>query len=75
MARGFDLFEVESREALAAAVLAAAQPTYQLARANPFMVVIAGTRCRLAFREGIHEIRAAKVAAQIRKTPAAAFRP
>ena len=49
-------FEVTSKEALRAAINAAAQPTYEEAKRNPVRIQFNTTV--LTFKEGISEIRA-----------------
>ena len=67
-------YEVSGREELAAAVLAAAQPTHELARANPVVITLLDTSCRYFFRNGIHERRADGIARRISRTPQGAFK-
>jgi len=68
-------FEVFTKTQLKHALLAGAYPTYELARANPFTVELAGTRLRLRFPNGLHEVRAAKMLRNFARTPAKAFKP
>lgn len=68
-------FAVSNRDQLKHALLAGAYPTYELARANPFTVELAGTRLRLAFPRGLHERDAERMARKVRRTPAKAFTP
>lgn len=58
-------FIVETPAALSAAILAGASPTYEAARANPFVVRF-GT-CRYTFKEGLHEKTAQRIARNARK--------
>ena len=66
-----DEYVVETRAQLAQAVLAAAQPTFEEARKNPAQIICGTTK--YTFKEGIHESRAKKIAANIRRTSAAAW--
>lgn len=70
-----DEIEVESRDALAVAVLNAAQPTFEAAKQNPVSIRLVGTNTVYTFREGVTERRAAQIARLIRRTPRAAFKP
>lgn len=49
-------YEVDTKSQLKAAIRAAAQPTYEAARANP--VLITWGRARYLFTNGIHATRA-----------------
>ena len=53
---------------------AAAQPTYELARANPVSIKLLNTSARYLFKDGLHEDRAANLEREIRKTPRKAFK-
>lgn len=66
-------FVVEGRDELAAAVLAAAEPTYEEARRNPVVIHLLNTSCKYFFKEGITWRRADDLAATIRKQPRKAF--
>ena len=68
-------FEVFTKTQLKHALLAGAYPTYELARANPFTVELAGTRLRLSFPNGLHESLAKKMTGRLHQTPAKAFKP
>lgn len=59
-------YEVHSRAQLIAAVLAAAQPSFAAARANP--VRITWGRCVYRFAEGIETLRAVQLVREIRRT-------
>lgn len=67
-------FEVQGRQELAAAILAAAHPTYEQARANPVLIKLLGTSCRYLFREGLHQRQAEAIASRVRKAPAGVFK-
>ena len=58
-------YEVHSRAQLIAAVQAAAQPTFEAAKANP--VRITWGRCVYRFGEGIHATRVDLLVRSIRK--------
>ena len=65
---------VENRAGVACAIKAAAQPTFLLARDNPFVVRVADLpNYSLTFREGITTRRAEKLAAAVNKLPKGAF--
>ena len=67
-------FEVEGRAELAAAVLAAAQPTFEAARRNPVTIRLLGTSARYMFKEGIQEGRAEQILKNLSRTPKGAFK-
>ena len=67
-------FEVEGRAELAAAVLAAAQPTFETARRNPVTIRLLGTSARYMFKEGIQEDRAERILKNLSRTPKGAFK-
>ena len=58
-------YEVTNRAGLIAAVNAAAQTTFEAAKANP--VRITWGRCTYRFAEGIHATRAEKLVQKIRR--------
>ena len=58
-------FVVETPAQLSAALLAAAEDTYEAARDNPFQIRF-GT-AKYTFREGLHRFRAAHIALAARK--------
>lgn len=66
-------FEVGGRAELAAAVLAAAQPSFELARANPVTIKLLNTSCAYLFKEGIQQSRAERVVKNIARSPRGAF--
>lgn len=70
-------YEVQGRAELAAAVLAAvlaaAQPTFEQARANPVVIKLLGTNCVYKFKNGIHYARAERLVRDIAKTRKGAF--
>jgi hypothetical protein len=66
-------YEVEGKDALIAAVRAAAQPTHEAARQCPVSIRLLGTRCKYLFPDGSVEGRAEQIARRIRKIPARAF--
>lgn len=66
-------FVVESRDGLAAAVLAGACNTYDEAKANPFRIRMEGHRTVYTFHHGLHIREAMKRAANIRKYPKRIF--
>jgi hypothetical protein len=68
-------FQVFTRDQLKHALLAGAYPTYEAARSNPFTVELAGTPLRLKFPRGLHERDAQKMARNVGRTPAKAFKP
>lgn len=68
-------FEVFTKTQLKHALLAGAYPTYEMARANPFTVEVAGLGWRIQFPSGLHERDAAKMARAVHRTPASAFKP
>ncbi len=59
-------YEVTNRAGLIAAVNAAAQATFDAAKANP--VRITWGRCTYRFAEGIHATRARQLVRDIRRT-------
>jgi hypothetical protein len=65
---------VGGRAELCAAVRAAAQPTFELARANPVSIKLLGTSARYLFKEGLHETRAVRLEREINRTPKGAFK-
>lgn len=67
-------FEVEGRAELAAAVLAAAQPTFEAARRNPVTIRLLNTSCVYLFKEGIQEGRAERILKNLSRTPKGAFK-
>lgn len=67
-------YEVTGRDELCAAVRAAAQPTYELARDNPVSIKLLATSAHYLFKAGLHEERAISLERQIRKTPREAFK-
>lgn len=66
-----DEYVVETKAQLAAAVAAAAQPSFEEAKKNPVRIDFGSTR--YTFNEGIHESRAKQIVANIRRTSAAAW--
>jgi hypothetical protein len=62
-----DEFVVDSRDGLIAAVKAAAVPTYEEARKNPFCVQ--WDSARFTFKEGVTERRADSIATSARRIP------
>ena len=62
---------VESKSALVAAIKAGAQPTFELAKANPFIVRLG--KCVYTFKDGLHERRSREIIKNIHRTPARAF--
>lgn len=66
-------YEVTNRAGLIAAVNAAAQATFEAAKANP--VRITWGRCTYRFAEGIHATRAKQLVRDIRRTVPARSRP
>lgn len=67
-------YEVTGRAELAAAVKAAAQPSYEKARLNPVIITLLGTSCRYFFPNGITEGKAERLVTKIARTPSGAFR-
>jgi hypothetical protein len=67
-------YEVTGRAELCAAVRAAAQPTFELARANPVSIKLLGTSASYLFKEGLHETRAVRLEREINRTPKGAFK-
>jgi len=67
-------YEVENKSGLAAAILAAAQPTFPLAVANPFTVSLIGTRFKVICPQGLTENRARSIARRVRRLSAAHFK-
>lgn len=67
-------YEVTGRDELCAAVRAAAQPTFEQARANPVSIKLLGTSAQYLFKEGLHETHAARIERKIRNTPRGAFK-
>ena len=68
-------FHVANKDQLKHALLAGAYPSYAEARANPFTVELAGTPLRLSFPRGLHERDAQRMARNVSRTPAKAFKP
>ena len=66
-----DEFIVETRDGVAAAIKAAAQPSYEKARANPFIVRF--MRTVYTFQWGVTEANAKHITRNIRRTPESAF--
>lgn len=66
-------YEVTGRAELAAAVKAAAQPSYEMARLNPVAITLLGTSCRYLFPNGITQGKAERIVTKIARTPARAF--
>jgi hypothetical protein len=66
-------YEVEGKDALIAAVRAAAQRTHEAARQCPVSIRLLGTSCKYLFPDGIVEGHAEQIARRIRKIPARAF--
>ena len=66
-----DQMIVRSKPELVAAIKAGAQPTFELAKANPFTVRL-GT-VKYTFKDGLHERRAREIVREIHRTPAKAF--
>ena len=56
---------VESSAQLAAAVAAAAQPTFELAKASPFRITWGTTV--YTFKQGVHEARARSIVRNIKR--------
>jgi len=71
MSKDTEQYVVESRDQLVAAINAAACPTFEEARANPVTVSLGTTTYK--FREGVAEIRAKEIVANIRKVTKRAF--
>ena len=63
-------YEVTGR----AELRAAAQPTFELARANPVSIKLLNTSARYLFKGGLHEARAVSLERQINRTPEEAFK-
>ena len=68
-------YEVGSKGELAAAIQAAAQPTFELARSNPVTIRLLNTSCTYLFKEGVQESRAQRILKNLTRTPAGAFKP
>lgn len=64
-------YTVHNKAELAAAVAAAAQPSYAEARTNPVKIHLGTTK--YTFKEGIHEQRAAHILGRLRKMNPAFF--
>jgi hypothetical protein len=65
---------VENRAGVAAAINAAARPTHEEARQNPFVVRVDGLpKYEMRFNEGVTARRAKVLVAQINKQPKKAF--
>ena len=62
---------VSSKAQLVAAIKAAAQPTYEKAKANPLGIICGSAR--YTFKEGIHESRARRIIASINRLSPVAF--
>ena len=67
-------FAVHDKMQLLHALLAGAYPTYAEARANPFTIELVGTKFKISFPEGLHEAKARKAAAQMRRKSPSFFR-
>jgi hypothetical protein len=68
-------FHVYKKSQLAAALRAGAYETYELARANPFTIALAGTRFKLSFPNGLHERDADKASAKANRLKQQIFQP
>jgi len=67
-------FAVHNKMQLLHALLAGAYPTFEEAKANPFTIELVGTNFRMSFPEGLHERKAEKSAAQMRRKSPLFFR-
>lgn len=67
-------FAVHNKMQLLHALLAGAYPTFEEARANPFTIELVGTNFRMSFPEGLHERKAEKSAAHMRRKSPLFFR-
>lgn len=68
-------FEVYTKSQLRSALLAGAYPTYHEAKENPFTIHLAGTNFKLAFPNGLHETKAIRAAARMRRLSVKFFQP
>lgn len=68
------VMHVEGREQLMAAIKAAAQPTYELAKQNPTRIEMVDTVTTYDFPSGITERRARQILGKIRSTPKGAWK-
>lgn len=68
-----DQYIVCNREGLAAALFAAARPTNEAARDNPFEVSLGGTKFKVTAKFGMTERRALVLAKRLKRLPAKFF--
>jgi hypothetical protein len=61
-------FEVESKAGVMVALRAAAQPTFEQARAYPFSVALSDSRFKLTFNKGVTEARAEQIVKRLAQT-------
>ena len=66
-------YTVEGRDQFVAALLAAAQPTFAEAAANPFKIELLNTHFVYMAPRGIQQARAEQMARRINKTPRGAW--